>query len=106
MSWPARSNAVPLDGRAISADFAIGNSCRRSAASAVEATAPNAEQIDVDVLAIQEAEDIDTLHEFVRNDLDGLYPNVVLVEGNDPRLIDVGLLSKLPLGPITSWQTT
>jgi hypothetical protein len=24
-----------------------------------------------------------------------MYPHVVLVEGNDPRLIDVGLLSKL-----------
>jgi hypothetical protein len=32
-----------------------------------------------------------------------MYPHVVLVEGNDPRLIDVGLLSKLPLG--ASWQT-
>jgi endonuclease/exonuclease/phosphatase family metal-dependent hydrolase len=63
-------------------------------------------RIDLDVLAIQEAEDIDTLRAFVRDDLDGLYPYVVLVEGNDPRLIDVGLLSKLPLGAITSWQTT
>jgi hypothetical protein len=63
-------------------------------------------RIDLDVLAIQEAEDIDTLRAFVRDDLDGLYPQVVLVEGNDPRLIDVGLLSKLPLGAITSWQTT
>ena len=63
-------------------------------------------RIDLDVLAIQEAEDIDTLRAFVRDDLDGLYPHVVLVEGNDPRLIDVGLLSKLPLGAITSWQTT
>src|SRR4051812_25769094 len=55
-------------------------------------------RIDVDVLAIQEAEDIDARREFVRDDLDGLYRYVVLVEGNDPRLIDVGLLSKLPLG--------
>ena len=62
-------------------------------------------EINVDVLAIQEAEDIDTLREFVRDDLDGLYRYVVLVEGNDPRLIDVGLLSKVPLGAITSWQT-
>src|SRR5206468_9176492 len=30
--------------------------------------------------------------------------HVVLIEGNDPRLIDIGLLSKLPLGGVTSWQ--
>jgi endonuclease/exonuclease/phosphatase family metal-dependent hydrolase len=28
----------------------------------------------------------------------------VLVEGNDPQLIDVAVLSKLPLGAVTSWQ--
>jgi hypothetical protein len=61
-------------------------------------------RIDLDVLAVQEIEDIDTLRAFVRDDLDGRYRNIVLVEGNDPRLIDVGLLSKLPLGGITSWQ--
>ena len=61
-------------------------------------------QMDVDVLAVQEAEDIDTLREFNRDHLAGKYPYVILVEGNDPRLIDVGVLSKLPIGGVTSWQ--
>jgi endonuclease/exonuclease/phosphatase family metal-dependent hydrolase len=63
-------------------------------------------RMDLDVLAVQEVEDIDTLRQFVRDDLAGLYRHVVLIEGNDPRLIDVGLLSKLPLGGVTSWQHT
>jgi endonuclease/exonuclease/phosphatase family metal-dependent hydrolase len=61
-------------------------------------------RMDLDVLAVQEVEDIDTLRHFASADLGGLYKHVVLIEGNDPRLIDVGLLSKLPLGGVTSWQ--
>jgi endonuclease/exonuclease/phosphatase family metal-dependent hydrolase len=60
--------------------------------------------MNADVLAVQEIEDIDRLRLFARDDLGGLYPYQVLVEGNDPRLIDVGVLSKLPIGGITSWQ--
>ena len=60
--------------------------------------------MDVDVLAVQEVEDIDTLNRFARDNLDGLYPYRALIEGNDPRLIDVGVLSKLPLGGVTSWR--
>ncbi len=60
--------------------------------------------MDVDVLAVQEVEDIDILRQFGRDDLGGAYPYQVLVEGNDPRLIDVGVLSKLPIGGITSWK--
>lgn len=74
-----------------------------------EATKIIAERIlrmDVDVLAVQEVEDIDTLRQFNREYLGNLYRHVVLVEGNDPRLIDVGILSKLPIGGITSWQRT
>lgn len=60
--------------------------------------------MDVDVLAVQEVEDIDTLNRFARDNLNGLYPYRALVEGNDPRLIDVGIMSKLPLGGVTSWR--
>ena len=61
-------------------------------------------EMDLDVLAVEEVEDIDTLRDFNRDHLAGKYPHVVLVEGNDPRLIDLGVLSKLPIGGITSWQ--
>jgi hypothetical protein len=47
---------------------------------------------------------IDTLREFNREYLNGMYGHVVLIEGNDPRLIDLGVLSKYPIGAITSWQ--
>lgn len=60
--------------------------------------------MNVDVLAVQEVEDLDTLEYFVRSDLKGLYPHVVLVEGNDRRLIDVGLLSKREIGAVRSWR--
>lgn len=61
--------------------------------------------MNVDVLAVQEVEDIEVLRRFNRDQLGGLYEHSVLVEGNDRRLIDVGVLSKLPLGAITSFQT-
>ena len=60
--------------------------------------------MNVDVLAVQEVEDIDTLDLFAREQLEGLYPFRVLVEGNDPRLIDLGLLSRFPISAVTSWR--
>lgn len=59
----------------------------------------------VDVLAVQEVEDIAVLHQFDSEYLNGLYPFLALIEGNDERLIDVGVMSKLPIGKITSFQT-
>jgi endonuclease/exonuclease/phosphatase family metal-dependent hydrolase len=61
-------------------------------------------EMDVDVLAVQEVEDLDTLHQFNREYLNWMYRYIILIEGNDPRLIDVGVLSKLPIGGVTSWQ--
>jgi hypothetical protein len=55
------------------------------------------------VLAVQEVEDIDALNEFGKNFLEQAYPHQVLVEGNDPRLIDVGIYSKLTIGAVVSW---
>ncbi|MFE4576221.1 endonuclease/exonuclease/phosphatase family protein [Streptomyces chartreusis] len=61
-------------------------------------------EMDLDVLAVQEVEDIDTLRFFVAQHLGGAYLYLSLIEGNDPRLIDVAVLSKFPVGAVTSWQ--
>lgn len=61
--------------------------------------------MDVDVLAVQEVEYIGILKRFNSEHLQSLYPHVALIEGNDQRLIDVGILSKLPIGAIVSHQT-
>jgi endonuclease/exonuclease/phosphatase family metal-dependent hydrolase len=61
--------------------------------------------MNVDVLAVQEVENIEALQTFNTEQLGGSYPYVVLIEGNDPRLIDVGVMSKLPIGRIVSHQT-
>lgn len=57
-----------------------------------------------DVLAVQEIEDEPTLAGFEEKELGGAYPHRVFVEGNDARLIDVGLLSKLPVGEVRSYR--
>ncbi len=63
------------------------------------------EVIQADVLAVQEVEHIGILKEFNRHHLNNLYPHISLIEGNDKRLIDVGIMSKFPIGTITSHQT-
>jgi endonuclease/exonuclease/phosphatase family metal-dependent hydrolase len=62
-------------------------------------------RLNLDILCVQEVEDIGTLKGFNKYYLgDNSYPYVVLIEGNDSRLIDVGLLSRYPIGAITSWK--
>jgi len=70
-----------------------------------EAVADRIKMMDLDVLAVQEAENIEALRTFNRESLGGMYPHVILVEGNDPRLIDVGFLSRFPVGQVVSHQT-
>lgn len=56
-------------------------------------------ELEADVLALQEVESVDTLKHFRAGALGGrkAYPYVAGIDGNDPRLIDVAVLSKLPI---------
>ncbi|MFI5489187.1 endonuclease/exonuclease/phosphatase family protein [Micromonospora echinaurantiaca] len=63
--------------------------------------------LDADVLCLQEVEDQDALDTFHRDDLRPLgvdYRYRVVVEGNDPRRIDVAICSRLPITRISSWR--
>ncbi|QPP05892.1 endonuclease/exonuclease/phosphatase [Streptomyces bathyalis] len=63
-------------------------------------------EIKADVLCLQEVENVDTLKKFRGQALGGRsqYPYIAGVDGNDPRLIDVAVLSKLPITRIRSHQ--
>lgn len=59
----------------------------------------------VDVLALQEVENYGSLRDFVKGHVGPEYKTrdgIVSVQSNDPRGIDLGLLSKLPIGRIIS----
>jgi endonuclease/exonuclease/phosphatase family metal-dependent hydrolase len=78
---------------------------RAKPARARSALAARIRALDADILAVQEVEDIDALNRFATVDLDGAgYQHRVLLEGNDRRLIEIGMLSRLPLGSVTSWR--
>ncbi|HEU4945861.1 MAG TPA: endonuclease/exonuclease/phosphatase family protein [Kribbella sp.] len=62
---------------------------------------------DVDVWVVEEVENVDTLRQFNRDHLDSSYQHVMVIDGNDStRFIDIGILSRRPLGGVTSWQRT
>jgi endonuclease/exonuclease/phosphatase family metal-dependent hydrolase len=59
--------------------------------------------LDADVVALQEVESSGVLRAFLTDYLPDLgYDEHALVEGNDPRGIDVALVSRWPLGRVTS----
>ena len=69
----------------------------------LERLAETIRRIDADVLALQEVENRGCLERVVRELLPDLgYEHVVCFEGNDRRGIDCAVLSRLPIGPVTS----
>ena len=62
-------------------------------------------RLDADVLALQEVENRPFLETFAREYLKDMgYKETVLIEGNNERGIDVALLSRFPVGPVTSYR--
>lgn len=61
-------------------------------------------QNDPDVICLQEVENLETLKKFNSKYLKGRYPYSVLIDGNDIRKIDVGILSKLEIGEVRTHQ--
>lgn len=61
--------------------------------------------LDADVLALQEIENFEILKRFRSQHLKRLgYAHAILIDGNDPRFIDVAVLSRHPLVRIRSHQ--
>lgn len=71
----------------------ISKSARSATAKVINENAP-------DILAIQEVENQFALQAFNRKWLKNAYPYQLVIDGNDPRGIDVGILSKFPFGNI------
>jgi endonuclease/exonuclease/phosphatase family metal-dependent hydrolase len=63
-------------------------------------------ETNADVIALQEVENLDTLKRFRSQYLGGAraYPYTVSIDGNDPRLIDVAVLSRLPVVHLRTYQ--
>jgi endonuclease/exonuclease/phosphatase family metal-dependent hydrolase len=69
-------------------------------------TALTIKEANADVIALQEVENLDTLKRFRSQYLGGMraYPYAVAIDGNDPRLIDVAVLSRLPVVHVRTYQ--
>ncbi len=73
----------------------------------LERLAESIRQLNADVLAVEEVENRDYLERFVNVFLADMgYEHVVLMEGNDMRGIDVGVVSRIPVGEVRSNRHT
>jgi endonuclease/exonuclease/phosphatase family metal-dependent hydrolase len=73
---------------------------------AKQITAHTMQACQADVFALQEVEDLDTLKKFRDQYLGGqkTWPHAAVIDGNAPRRINVGVLSRLPIVHLRSWQ--
>jgi endonuclease/exonuclease/phosphatase family metal-dependent hydrolase len=71
-------------------------------------TAQAMAETNADIVCLQEVENLDTLKNFCNQQplLKGknAYPYKLLIDGNDPRLIDVAVLSRIPIDSVVTHQ--
>ncbi len=60
--------------------------------------------LDIDVLVLQEVEHEAVLNELNDEELDGAYDHIRVIDANDPRGIDVGVMSKIALDQVITHQ--
>ncbi len=71
----------------------------------MERVAARIRQLDADVIALQEVENKFYLRQFVLTFLPDMgYEDIVLIEANNHRGIDCAILSRYPVGPVTTHQ--
>ncbi len=71
----------------------------------LEKLAQTIRKTDADILALQEVENRGYLQKFVSQMLADMgYEHIVCYESNDARGIDCAVLSRLPVGPVTSYR--
>lgn len=58
--------------------------------------------LDADIVMLQEVEHVAVLSSLNAVELDSRYDELIVEEGNDPRGIDVGMLSKVPVSQVIS----
>lgn len=76
----------------------INQTERKLTADAIKATG-------ADIVCLQEVENLDTLKNFISTFLNSSgYKYKILIDGRDPRLIDVALISKIPFGNVKTHQ--
>lgn len=70
-----------------------------------ELTARAIREVDADVIALMEVDNHEVLKRFRTERLDGMkYTHTMLVDANDPRHIDVAILSRFPIVAARSYQ--
>jgi predicted extracellular nuclease len=60
--------------------------------------------MDPDIAVLAEVENEAALSDLVKTELDGKYTALGLVDGNDPRGIDIAVISKIPIDKIVTHQ--
>lgn len=81
-------------GKYLSRDFVIWDPIRRDLAA--QALAEPDDKLP-DILCLQEVENLDAIRKFNEDHLGAHYPYAMLIDGWDPRNIDVAVLSTLPI---------